>query len=547
VILHRIGNLLLLGLLVAFVPPSMAAGDSGGSALDENNPDAEIATAPVTIDGNVLLRVRGVSSLPAEQRAVTIAKRIEALAEDPQFRTDSLGIVEAGNYVRIMGGSHLLVSIVPADAQLEQVSMATLARAHLDRIRQAIEEYRHSRESGFLLRHAFYALGATGILMLAGTLLVWLARRVGVLIERRVRNRIRSLEIQSFQIMRAEHIWSTLRGSLSAMWLLAALVLVLTYLHFTLSLFPWTRGAANHLFEFVVRPLKSIGYAILDNIPNLIFLAILFYVVRFVVRLVRLFFEAVSAGSVKLQGFDPDWSWPTYKITRFAIVAFAVIVAYPYIPGSESAAFKGVSLFLGVVVSLGSSSAISNLIAGYLMTYRRAFKSGDRVKIGDVVGDVIEMRLQATHLRTIKNEEVVVPNSVILNSQVVNYTSLARHHGLILHTTVGIGYETPWRQVEAMLLLAAGRTQGLLKEPAPFILQTGLANFAIDYELNVYCSDPHAMQELYSALHRSILDVFNEYGVQIMTPAYRADTPQPKVVPKEQWHAAPARQEDTRL
>jgi small-conductance mechanosensitive channel len=536
----RLVCVLALGILTAFVPPSMAAGDGEGSAPDENRLDAEIATAAVTVDGEELFRVRGVSSFPAEQRATAIAKRIEALAEDPQFRTDSLGVVETGDYVRIMGGSHPLMSVVPADAQLEQTSTNTLARANVERIRQTIEDYRHAREPKVLLRHAFYVLGATGILMLAATLLVWLARRVDHLIERHVHGRIRSLGIQSFQIVRAEHIWNGLRGGLSALWLLAALALVLTYLDFTLSLFPWTRGFANRLFEFVVRPLKSIGYAILDNIPNLVFLAILFFVVRFLVRLVRLFFDAVSAGSVKLHGFDPDWALPTYKITRFAIVAFALIVAYPYIPGSDSAAFKGVSLFLGVVVSLGSSSAISNLIAGYLMTYRRAFKRGERVKIGDVVGDVIEMRLQATHLRTIKNEEVVVPNSLILNSQVVNYSSLARQHGLILHTTVGIGYETPWRQVEAMLLLAAGRTPGFLKEPPPFVLQSSLANFSVDYELNVYCSDVHAMQQLYSALHQSILDVFNEYGVQIMTPQYMADPPQAKVVPRDQWHMPPA-------
>jgi small-conductance mechanosensitive channel len=222
------------------------------------------------------------------------------------------------------------------------------------------------------------------------------------------------------------------------------------------------------------------------------------------------------------------------------VIAFGVIVAYPYIPGSESAAFKGISLFLGVVFSLGSSSAISNMIAGYTMTYRRAFKLGDRVQIGDVVGDVVEIRLQVTHLRSLKNEEVIIPNSLILNGQVMNYSSLAREDGLILHTTVGIGYEVPWRQVEAMLLTAAARTAGLRQEPRPFVLQRSLADFAVTYELNVYCDDAHRMMPLYTALHRNILDVFNEYGVQIMTPAYESDPAAPKVVPREQWYAPPA-------
>ena len=227
-------------------------------------------------------------------------------------------------------------------------------------------------------------------------------------------------------------------------------------------------------------------------------------------------------------------------MVRVAIIAFAVVVAYPYIPGSGSEAFKGVSLFAGVVFSLGSTSAISNVIAGYMMTYRRAFRVGDRIKVGDVVGDVTDIRLQVTTLRTLKNEEVVIPNATILNSEIVNYTALAVDKGLILHTTVGIGYEVPWRQVEAMLLLAAKRTDGLLEDPHPFVLQKALADYAVNYELNVYCGDARQMNPLYTALHRSIQDVFNEHGVQIMTPSYVADTPDAKLVPKDRWYAAPA-------
>jgi small-conductance mechanosensitive channel len=215
-------------------------------------------------------------------------------------------------------------------------------------------------------------------------------------------------------------------------------------------------------------------------------------------------------------------------------------VAYPYIPGSESDAFKGVSLFLGIVFSLGSSSAISNIIAGYMMTYRRAFKVGDRVKIGEAVGDVMQMRLQVTHLRSLKNEEIVIPNSQILAGEVLNYSSLARTHGLILHTEVGIGYETAWRQVEAMLLAAAERTPGLERDPRPFVHMKKLGDFAVTYELNVYCKDVKEMNALYTALHRNVLDVFNEYGVQIMTPAYEGDPAEPKVVPRQDWYAAPA-------
>jgi small-conductance mechanosensitive channel len=186
------------------------------------------------------------------------------------------------------------------------------------------------------------------------------------------------------------------------------------------------------------------------------------------------------------------------------------------------------------------------MIAGYLMTYRRALKVGDRVKIGNAIGDVIDMRLQVTHLRSFKNEEIIIPNSQILTSEVLNYSSLAQTHGLILHTEVGIGYETPWRQVEAMLLTAADRTEGLPAECKPFVRLKQLGNFAVTYELNVYCHDPKAMGRLYTALHRNILDVFNEYGVQIMTPAYETDPSTAKVVPRKDWHAAPASRAQSR-
>jgi small-conductance mechanosensitive channel len=295
------------------------------------------------------------------------------------------------------------------------------------------------------------------------------------------------------------------------------------------------------LLGYILNPLATMGWGIAIAIPDLLFLVILFLVTRYLLKLISLFFAAVGRGEVSLSGFDREWADPTYKLLRVAIVALTLVVAYPYIPGSGSEAFKGISIFIGIVFSLGSSSAIANVIAGYTMTYRRAFRVGDRVKIGDTIGDVTEVRLQVTRLKTIKNEEVIIPNSYILNNDVVNYSALARQPGLILHTKVGIGYETPWRQVEAMLLIAAERTPGLLAEPKPFVRQLSLGDFAVTYEINGYCDTPQAMGQIYTALHRNILDVFNENGVQIMTPAYEGDPEVPKVVPKDQWFNAPAR------
>jgi small-conductance mechanosensitive channel len=327
-------------------------------------------------------------------------------------------------------------------------------------------------------------------------------------------------------------------------WVTTVLVAVFFYLYGVLSLFPWTRGFANHLFVGVVGPFRNLGLELAEEFPNLVFLIVLFVAVRYLLKLVRLFFSRLADGTVVLPEFEAEWAWPTYRLMRLLLVAFALIVAYPYIPGSESGAFKGISIFIGVLFSLGSSSLIGHLIAGYSMTYRRTFKVGDRIKIGEHIGDVEQRRLLVTYLRTPKNEEVVIPNSLILNGEVVNYSALAQQPGLILHTTVGISYETPWRQVEAMLVEAALRTPGLLPEPPPFVLQKGLGNFSVTYQINAYCHKPQAMNRIYADLHRNILDLFNEYGVQIMTPAYEKDPERPKVVPREQWYAAPAKAPD---
>jgi small-conductance mechanosensitive channel len=529
----RYAGVLLLILLAGFAPAAQAQQPPAPG-------DADAATAPVVLDGVELFRVRGVSALPAATRARMIRERIVAAAADPAVPVDSLHIVDADGVLRIVAGGRPIMGVVDADASLEQVSRGELATALLFRLKEAIAAYRTARSPDALRRAAVNTVLATMVLAAVVGGLLWFSRWLLGVLTRRLQAHIHSVGIQSFEVMRADRIWAALRSAIVGARTVLLLASALVYLGFVLGQWPWTRGISRDMVSFAIAPLQVIGRGIVANIPSLVFLAVLFLVVRVALRLVRLFFEAVSRGRVVLSGFDAEWAQPTYKIVRVLIVAFALVVAYPYIPGSESDAFKGVSLFLGIVFSLGSSSAIANVIAGYMMTYRRAFKVGDRVKIGDAVGDVMEMRLQVTHLRTVKNEEIVIPNSQILTTEVLNYSSLARAHGLILHTEVGIGYETPWRQVEAMLLAAAERTAGLNREPGAFVLVKKLGDFAVTYELNAYCQEVKSMGALYTGLHRNILDVFNEYGVQIMTPAYEVDPAEPKVVPPAHWYAAPA-------
>jgi small-conductance mechanosensitive channel len=538
-----LASVLALALLPAARGLAQAPPAPGPDSEAAAGPEADLAlaTAPVLLDGEALFRVRGTSTYPAEERARRIAARIEEVARDASLAPEAVRAVPADELVNIAAGDRFLVAVTDADARLEGISRGLLARLYVERIQAGLRAYRQARQPQVLVRGGQRALIATVLLVLAVLALRWAFRRLEGRVARLYEQKIQSVQFQSFEILRAQRIRGALRAGIRAVRVAAGASLVYFWLHFVLGSFPLTRPLAARLLNLVLAPFSRMGSGLLAALPDLAFLLVLYLVTRWALGLTRLFFDAVAKGHVILSGFEPDWAVPTYRIVRIAVVAFALVVAYPYIPGSRSAAFQSISIFLGVMFSIGSSSFIANIIAGYSMTYRRAFRLGDRIQVGEVFGDVSEIRLQVTHLLSVKNEEIVIPNSTLLNSNVVNYSARARTRGLILHTTVGIGYETPWRQVEAMLREAAARTPGLLREPAPFVLQKSLGDFCVVYEVNVYCDAPAQMAMLYTALHQNILDVFNEYGVQIMTPAYEGDPEQPKVVPRDQWWTAPAR------
>jgi small-conductance mechanosensitive channel len=541
--------ILVLGAVLGMLPMvpaglGWAAGAGTRANIEADAPEidsAEYPRAPVTLDGEALFQVRGIPAYPADERAKAIKQRIEEIAADPAVPIESLRVVDMEDRTRVVAGDRLVAGFFDADGAAEGVPRQLIAERTLIKIGTAIASYRQNRSPRVLLIHTLYALGATALLALISMAVRAAFRRLDAIAERRFEARLEAFEAQSHQLVQAQQLRRAFKGILKGLYGLALLVLGYIYLHYVFGLYPWTRPLAARLLAIFLNPLQSMGMGLLESLPGIAFVAVLVIVTRYILRLTKLYFESVDRGTVTISRFDREWALPTYKIARLLIIAFAVVVAYPYIPGSNSDAFKGISIFLGVVFSLGSSSVIANLMAGYTMIYRRAFKVGDRISIDNFTGDVIERRLMVTHLRTIKNEEIVVPNSTIINSNVINYSTLAASRGLILHTTVGINYETPWRQVEAMLRLAAERTPGLLKEPAPFVLQKTLGDFSVTYELNAYCDNPQNMARLYNVMHQNILDVFNEHGVQIMTPAYESDPQAPKVVPKDQWYLPPAR------
>lgn len=508
----------------------------------EQEAEGKPAVSPVVMDGRTLFTVRGVSSLPSEQRAANIANRIAEIAES-QFDPQQLSVVEDKDapFTAIQAGERRIAIVADADAKLEGIGRMVLARVYKERIGKAIEDYRRERSSEHLLNSGLLVLAASGLFVAVLYALVWLSRRTHAAVLRIARKRMAVLEEKTFSLVRAQQLWMLISSGIVLIKWLLILVAADAYLSFSLGHFPWTRPFAEILLDTLIVPLRHMGHGFGQALPGLAFIVVLAVVLRYLLGLIKLFFAGVAEGSISWQGIEPDWAFPTYRLIRLLVIALGLVVAYPYIPGSSSEAFKGLSLMFGLLLSLGASSIIGNILAGYSLIYRRAFKVGDRIKVGEHLGEVTLVGALVTNLRTPKNEIVVVPNSEILSSSIVNYSTLKEKNGLILHTTVGIGYETPWRQVEAMLLEAADRTAGLLKQPAPFVLQKSLGDFCVVYEINAHTDAPEAMPRLYTALHQNILDIFNEYGIQIMTPAYEGDPAEPKVVPKDAWYAAPAR------
>ena len=520
---------------MAGAAPSQAQADTVVEATREPE------RAEVALDGVTLFQVRGVAAYPADERARAIAGRIRAIAADPSVPVDSLRIVEAEERSNILAGERGIMSVVALDSESEGVPRDAMAQFFSKQIASGITRYRSDRRPDVLLTNTLYAIGATLLLAVLLLALRRAYRWVDASATRYVGSRIEELEKKSGHMVNTDQLWHALRGSLMVLRVLLTLGLLYACLYTVLGLYPWTRPAARGLFDLVMEPLRVMGSGVIGEIPSVVFLAVLAVVTYYGLQVVRLFFAGIEKGRISFPGLDSELAEPTHRIVRLLIVVFALVVAFPYIPGSGSDAFKGISLFIGLVFSLGSTSFIGNLIAGYAMIYRRAFRIGDRIKVGEHVGTVMERKLMVTRLRSPKNEEIVIPNSEMLSSNIINFTTLAKTQGLILHTTVGIGYETPWRQVEAMLCMAAQRTPGLLATPEPFVLQKGLGDFSVSYEINAYCDQPQSMPKIYTALHQNILDVFNEYGVQIMTPAYEGDTEQSKVVPEARWFEAPAK------
>jgi len=482
---------------------------------------AQPAGAPVEVGGKTLFYVpaRMFTFSPAE-RATAIAGRVNWLSRQSAERINQLQIEDAETSTAIVSGDVTIATITDSDAKALGKTRQALAQQYMQAIKESALALRDQYSLRTILLGILYLFLATAVLIAALKALKRIFLKVYALLEKWHGLHIRSIRLQKLELVSAERISGFLYTLSQLLRLLTTLLLIYAYVAVVTSFFPWTRGYSGVLLNDFLVPLKVVWAQVTGYLPNLFFLVVIFVAAYYAGKFVKFFFREIGRGTISVPGFYAEWSMPTYKIARALIVIFTLIVAFPYLPGSTSPAFQGVSIFFGLLLSLGSSSAISNVVAGTVLTYTRAFQLGDRVQIGDTTGDVVEKTLLITRVRTIKNVDVAVPNAMVLTSHIINFSAVAKQTGLVLHTSVTIGYNAPWRKIHELLIAAAESTANILREPKPYVLQTALNDFYVSYEINAFTDRADLMAQTYSDLHQNIQDKFYEAGVEIMSPHY---------------------------
>jgi small-conductance mechanosensitive channel len=438
-------------------------------------------------------------------------------------------------------GGHFVFTIVPDDVDtLAGETQADVAATAVSRLQTALDEVAELRRPRQLLVGVLLALLATAAFVGAIWIVLRVRRRAGARVSAAAARRLQESRVGDQEFLRSSRIVDVLEGIITFLAWAVGLAFAYSWLTFVMRRFPYTRPWGESLREFLVGQLSGVGVAMLDALPELFTVLVIVFVTRFATHISTLLFQAVETQRITIPWVYPETAQPTRKIVTVTLWLFAIAIAYPYLPGSDSDAFKGVSVFVGLMVSLGSSGLVNQVMSGLTLTYSRALRAGDFVAVGDVEGTVTQVGTLSTKITTVKGEDVTIPNALVVSQTVTNYSRFADTDGVFVPTEITIGYDVPWRQVEALLLLAAARTEGVKRTPAPRVRQASLEDFYIRYSLQFCLEDPARRRDTLAAVHANILDAFNEYGVQITSPNYEADPEGPKVVPREQWFAAPA-------
>lgn len=486
---------------------------------------ASAKSFPVTgfFDDTLFVIYGNLGSFSAHDRALAISERINKLKDDHLFSDSTLTIVESESTFDIAHKETIVISISENDALWNNTTKSELAAQYKNIITNAVLKYRAETSFSTILKEV--AIGLLILLILivilfyTSKLFKWTYSKI----IQQEGKAFKGLKLRNYTLLDASKQIRFLATVNTFVKWLVMLLFVYIALPIIFGLFPWTQNFAETLFGYIFNPLKKIGSSVWNYLPNLFTIIVIFFVFRYLLKGLAFLKREIEDGKLILSGFYPDWANPTFQILRVILYAFMFVLIFPYLPGTQSPIFQGVSVFLGFLFTFGSAGSLSNIIAGIVLTYMRLFKIGDRVKIGDVVGDIIEKSMLVTRVKTIKNEIVSIPNSTVMSSLSINYSNEAKEgNGLILHTTVTIGYDVPWKDIHNALLNAVDRTDSLLKDPKPFVLQTSLDDFYVSYQVNAYTKEPNKQAGIYSDLHQNIQDCCNEAGIEILSPHYRA-------------------------
>ena len=365
-----------------------------------------------------------------------------------------------------------------------------------------------------------YAIAVTAVLIVLLALLRLFFKRVSAGVEDSLARSDWAIKIQQLELLSAEGFKRGLVWGIRSVHTLSALFVIYLYIPVLLMLFPWTEPLARPFVDYFLEALSRIWEAMVNYAPTILHILVIIFCTWLILKILRGVFVAFRKRYIMLPGFHSEWAEPTYKIIRFLVLALTLVMIFPLLPGADSPAFKGVSLFIGAMITLGSTSAMGNITSGVVLIYARSFNKGDFVKIGDAFGQIVERTLLATRLHTTKNENITIPNSVVLSSQVINYSDISESTNLIVHTAIGLGYDVDWRKVHELLNNAANKTEHVESVPEPFVLQKSLNDFSVSYEINAYTTRPDLLPSIYSELHRNILDEFSREKIEILSPVY---------------------------
>jgi len=485
--------------------------------------EEEVTEEPVVIDGYDVVHVyTPIGGFPPEERATHIRERILQLANARATPVESLHVEQYEAWSEIRSGNELVMAVTDKDAQAAGVVRQQLVAQDVDSIRRAVLRYREQHTWKNVLLGVVYAALTTLALLLI-LRIFWMVRGLALTrLEQRMSLRVRQTGEAPSWGLSAIYFWRPLLTVVKAFTWLIVIAFLEVYVTAILRFFPQTQQTSVRTTSWVSSQLAAFGAAAVDYLPNLLVVIAIIGITYVVLGLNKRVFRDIETGVLKITHFYRDWAHPTANLVRIVVLALAAIIVFPYLPGSKSPAFQGITIFLGVLLSLGSSSAVANAVAGTILNYTRSFQVGDMVKIGDTLGQVLERGLIVTRVQTQKREVITIPNGVVMGASVQNYSTEAKAGGVAFYTTVTIGYDAPWRKVHELLIAAALSTKDILKEPAPFVLQTALNDFYVSYELNAYTKRPDKMQELYSDLHQNIQDKFNEGGIEINSPHFTA-------------------------